>query len=67
MSKKPKNQATGRHKFLTVKEVAEYLRIPLPTMYYLLKRGRIPAFQVGGRWRIKASDVDAIVEGGNSK
>ena len=36
---------------MTVKETAEYLRIPLPTVYYLVQRGQLPAIQIGGRWR----------------
>jgi len=43
---------------LTAKETAKYLRIPIPTVYYLLQRGRIPAVQIGGRWRIKKSILD---------
>jgi excisionase family DNA binding protein len=46
------------HNLLTVKETAEYLRIPLPTVYYLVQRGQIPAIQIGGRWRIKKSSLD---------
>ena len=46
------------HNLLTVKETAEYLRIPLPTAYYLVQRGRIPAIHIGGRWRIKKSSLD---------
>ena len=45
------------HNLLTVKETAEYLRIPLPTVYYLVQRGQIPAIQIGGRWRIKKSSL----------
>jgi excisionase family DNA binding protein len=41
----------------TVKETAEYLRIPLPTVYYLVQRGKIPAIQIGGRWRVKKSTL----------
>src|ERR1700719_4086618 len=41
------------HNLLTVKETSKYLRIPLPTVYYLVQRGEIPAIQIGGRWRIK--------------
>jgi excisionase family DNA binding protein len=41
-----------------VKETADYLRIPLPTVYYLVQRGRIPAVQIGGRWRIKKTSLD---------
>ena len=49
---------TPIHNLLTVKETAEYLRIPLPTVYYLVQRGKIPAIQIGGRWRIKKSTLD---------
>lgn len=49
---------TPIHNLLTVKETAEYLRIPLPTIYYLVQRGKIPAIQIGGRWRIKKSSLD---------
>lgn len=43
---------------LTVKETSEYLRIPVPTVYYLVKRKQLPAVQIGGRWRIKRSLLD---------
>jgi excisionase family DNA binding protein len=46
---------------LTVKETAKYLRIPLPTVYYLVQRGQIPAIHIGGRWRIKKSALDKEV------
>ncbi len=46
------------HDLLTVKETSEYLRIPLPTVYYLVQRGQLPAIQIGGRWRIKKAALD---------
>jgi excisionase family DNA binding protein len=46
---------------MTVKETAEYLRIPLPSVYHLLQRGQLPAIQIGGRWRVKRSLVDRDV------
>jgi len=49
---------TPSHSLLTVKETAQYLRIPLPTVYYLVQRGQIPAIQIGGRWRIKKISLD---------
>src|SRR5437870_9868370 len=49
------------HNLLTVKETAKYLRIPLPTVYYLVQRGRLPAIQIGGRWRIKKTSLDRDV------
>jgi excisionase family DNA binding protein len=52
---------TPIHNLLTVKETTEYLRIPIPTVYYLVQRGKIPAIQIGVRWRIKKSSLDRDV------
>jgi excisionase family DNA binding protein len=49
------------HNLLTVKETAEYLRIPVPTVYYLVQRGQLPAVQIGGRWRVKRDLLDRDV------
>ena len=46
---------------MTVKETSQYLRIPLPTVYYLVQRGQLPAVQIGGLWRIKRSLLDRDV------
>ena len=65
MALNPKGNHTIRNmaedeapELMTVKETAEYLRIPLPTVYYLVQRGQLPAIQIGGRWRIKRSLLD---------
>jgi len=52
---------TPIHNLLTVKETAEYMRIPPATVYSLIQRGEIPAIQIGGRWRIKKSSLDRDV------
>src|SRR6476661_8341694 len=49
------------HNLLTVKETAKYLRIPLPTVYYLVQRGQLPAVQIGGRWRVQKDVLDRDV------
>lgn len=49
------------HNLMTVKETAEYLRIPLPTVYYLVQRGQLPAIQIGGRWLVKKDALDRDV------
>lgn len=54
-------ETSAGHNLLTVKETAEYLRIPLPTVYYLVQRGQLPAIQIGGRWRIKKESLDRDV------
>ncbi len=63
MPKSPTNhsdplQGQAMHNLMTVKETAEYLRIPLPTVYYLVQRGQLPAIQIGGRWRVKKDLLD---------
>ena len=50
---------------MTVKETSDYLRIPLPTVYYLVQRGQLPAIQIGGRWRVKKDLVDKEILRGN--
>src|SRR4029077_5544304 len=49
------------HNLLTVKETAKYLRMPLPTVYFLVQRGQLPAIRIGGRWRIKRLLLDRDV------
>jgi excisionase family DNA binding protein len=46
------------HELMTVQETAEYLRMPKPTVYYLLQKGELPGIQIGGRWRVKRSLLD---------
>ena len=36
---------------LTVEEAADFLRIPVSTVYRLAQSGRIPAQKVGRHWR----------------
>jgi excisionase family DNA binding protein len=51
----------GGPELMTVKETAAYLRIPVPTVYYLVQRGQLPAVQIGGRWRIRKELIDRDV------
>lgn len=45
---------------LTVKEVAEYLRIGERSVYKLIKLGRIPAVRILNKWRINKIQIDDI-------
>ena len=45
---------------LSVKETAAYIRSPQPTVYYLIKEGKIPAIRIGGRWRVKRRELDEM-------
>lgn len=45
---------------LTVKEVAEYLRIGERSVYKLIKLGKIPAVRILNKWRINKIQIDEI-------
>jgi len=44
---------------MTPKELAEYLRVHVRTIYRLAKSGQIPSLKVGGSWRFKKENVDS--------
>jgi len=47
---------------MTVREVAEYLKLTEKTTYRLVADGKIPGFKVGGAWRFRRADIDAWIE-----
>ena len=47
---------------LTLKEVAEYLKLAEKTAYRLAAEGKLPGFKVGGSWRFKESDIENWIE-----
>lgn len=52
MSKKPE--------IMTAREVAEYLRLGLMTVYNLANAGVIPGTKLGRRWRFKREDIENL-------
>jgi len=46
---------------LTIKEVAEYLKVNERTIYRLAASNDLPGFRVGNAWRFKRSDLEAWV------
>lgn len=46
--------------FMTVREVAELLRMSTPTVYKALESGDIPGFQVLSRWRCRREQIEAL-------
>ena len=49
-------------KIMTLKEVAEYLRLKEKTAYRHAAEGILPGFKVGGAWRFRKADIDAWIE-----
>ncbi len=46
---------------LTIKEVADYLKVTERTIYRLSQAKKIPSFKVGGMWRYLRKDIDAWI------
>lgn len=53
---------TMSDEILTLKEVAEYLKLAEKTAYRLAAEGKLPGFKVGGSWRFKREDVLQWIE-----
>lgn len=48
---------------LTVNEVADYLRLTNIQVYNLIYDKKLPAFKVGGSWRIKKETIQELMRG----
>jgi len=42
---------------LTVKEVADLLKLHQTTVYKMIKSGELPAFKIGSDWRFHRSQI----------
>ena len=51
---------------LTVREVAEYLRVPEKTVYQLVRSGELPAFKAGRHWRVTSEAVGTFIASATS-
>ena len=47
---------------MTLKEVAEFLKLSELSLYRLLRERKIPAFKIGQQWRFKKSALDKWIE-----
>lgn len=47
---------------MTIREVAEYLRLNEKTTYRYAAEGKIPGFKVGGSWRFRKSEIDKWID-----
>ena len=51
-----------KSEIIDIKQASEYLGIKERTLYALAKNGKIPAIKIGGQWRFKRSQLDAMFE-----
>jgi len=45
---------------LTVREVAEYLKLSRTTVWRWCKEGKLQAFKLGHSWRVRRSELERI-------
>jgi len=47
---------------MTVDQAAQYLGVSPDTLYKYLSEGKVPAFKLGNRWRLKKTTLDRWME-----
>ena len=45
---------------LNIKEVSDFLKIPVSTVYKLAQDGKVPAVKVGKHWRFLKRDLELL-------
>lgn len=48
---------------MTLREVANYLKLNEKTAYRLASEGKIPGFKVGGSWRFRSDEIEEMTKG----
>ena len=56
------SKSNSEGSILTIKLVAEYLKVTERTIYKLAAAKSIPAFKVGGMWRFSRLDIDSWIK-----
>ncbi|HRV21298.1 MAG TPA: helix-turn-helix domain-containing protein [Anaerohalosphaeraceae bacterium] len=51
-------------KWLTIEELAEYLKMGRTKLYRMAQDGEIPASKVGNQWRFDAKELDKWLKSG---
>lgn len=52
---------------MTIKQVAEYLTLSVPTIYGMVHEAKIPNYKQGKRLYFKKSDIDAWITSGRRR
>jgi excisionase family DNA binding protein len=57
----PVRRGLTRDEVMTAGEVAELLHLPVSTVYYLARRGEIPACRLGRAWRFLRPRIEELL------
>ena len=52
-----------RLRLLTLPEAAKLLHVSTRTLQRMIRRNELPAFKVGGQWRVRESQLSRWIEG----
>ena len=51
----------GTGKWLTIEELAGYLKLIRTKLYRIAREGRVPASTIGAQWRFNRKEIDDLV------
>ncbi len=54
--------ALTSQEILDIKEVSDYLNIPISTIYKLVQERKLPAVKIGKHWRFQRKDIDCLFQ-----
>ncbi len=54
--------STDEGEILTLKQVADFLKVTERTIYRLAAAKKIPAFRVGGTWRFSKAEINQWIQ-----
>ena len=52
--------------WMTVQDVAEYLKLGKTKIYQYVQKGKIPGYKVGGQWRFSREEIDDWIKSGKA-
>jgi len=52
----------SNNELMTIKEVADFLRISTISAYSWVRDGKLPAIRIGKEWRVRSRDLDEWLE-----
>lgn len=61
------NESLERLRLLTLPEAAELLHVSTRTLQRMIRRNELPAFKVGGQWRVRESQLTRWIHGREDK
>jgi excisionase family DNA binding protein len=57
------NETVEPLRLLTLPEAAELLHVSTRTLQRMIRRNELPAFKVGGQWRVRESQLTRWIHG----